>query len=194
MKGLIIVKKERATREYLKYLKLCKTRKDQQFEDLKKLYYQLSKGKKIIDIFEAFKFAGLNEKEEPRLAIARANLKEISFKKLGNGSGEFRESTWNYNKSDVHLPEGIFPNFKLKEGSTWDIKEPQTLKTKIPIICGKNIPSKEDLKNYFVLWEVEKWDIPPKDPFLLKRVTKNLFIIIDKWNLTKLEQALVSGR
>jgi len=193
MKGLIVVKKARANREYLKYLKLCKTRKDQMFEDLKKLYYQLSKGKKIIDIYEAFKFAGLNEKEEPRLAIACADLKIIQFEKRGNGAGRFEEESWGGSKSDVDLPEGTFKNFKNKEGATF-LADPIRIRTKVPIICGKNIPNKGDLKKYFVLWEVEKWDIPVKDPFLLKRVTKNLFIVIDKWNLTKLEQALVSGR
>jgi len=51
----------------------------------------------------------------------------------------------------------------------------------------------KNLKNYYVLWEVEDWQKVPKDPLLLKRITKNLFILIDKWNLTKLEQAIIRG-
>ena len=53
-----------------------------------------------------------------------------------------------------------------------------------------------DLSGYYILWEVRDWkDLPEtKDPLLLKRITENLFVILGAWELTDLEQSIISGR
>lgn len=188
----ITMSPEKAKREWKKYLKLVKEKSDQHIKDLKQLYYQLSKKHKIIDIYEAFKIAGLNSKKEPRFAICRADLKEVRFTKSSNGSGYFEENRWN-SQFRVSLPNETFGPFKLVKGSTWEIEEPKELVTKVPIVPADKMP-KGKLKDYYILWEVNEWKEIPKDPFLLKRITRNLFAIVATWDLTKLEQALIRGR
>ena len=185
----IVMEKERALQEYKACKEALKKKRDPETIQLQKLYYHAMKGHKIIDIFEAFKFAGLNDKNEPRLAIAKADRKEIYFHKERTGTGTFSHESWmGYNaekkKDNVKFPDKTFCE-------KWEKEE--RIKTSVPVIpvskkAGKN------LKNYYILWEVEKWDIVPKDPFLLKRITNNLFVLVEKWNLTKLEQALIRGR
>jgi len=52
------------------------------------------------------------------------------------------------------------------------------------------------LSNYYILWESKEWeDLPEtKDPFLLKRLSENLFVILGSWDLTDLEQSIIRGR
>ncbi len=50
-------------------------------------------------------------------------------------------------------------------------------------------------ENYYVLWEVDHWTRePPRDPYLLRRITDNMFVVIAAWNLTDLERAVIKGR
>jgi hypothetical protein len=192
MKGLIIIPPEKAREEYLKYLELSKIRKEQHIQELKKLYLGLSKGKKVIDIYEAFKFAGLNEKNQPKLAIVKANAKKVYFFKYSKGACKFSDnfSIYNRSKFDVSIPEGIICEEWEKENNF--IKKDR-LSAVVPIIIADKMPIGK-LGNYYILWEVKNWEEVPKDPLLLKRITKNLFIVMEKWNLTKLEQALIRGK
>ncbi len=189
----IVISKERALEEYNACKLAIKQHKTKEMVQLKKLYYHAFKGHKIMDIYEAFKFAGVNELKQPKLAIARADMIEITFVKNARGGGRFAHNKFSYHQdsSDVILPEKIFGDFWVKpDESSFSLG--QDLKSKVPMIPVSK--RNKDLKNYYILWEVEKWDIVPKDPILLKRMTKNLFVIIDKWNLTKLEQAIMNGR
>ena len=46
-----------------------------------------------------------------------------------------------------------------------------------------------------MLWEVDEWSAAPdKDPFLLRRITPNMFVIVAAWELTDLEISVISGR
>lgn len=188
----IVVSKQKATREWKKHIEILKTRNDKHLKDLKNLYYQLSKGKKVIDIYEAFKYAGLNEKQEPRLAIVKADCKKVYFHKKSKGSGKFSHQSWSsdWSKFDVWLPEETFPVFEKKENEKYNWER---LEASVPIIPAGKMP-KGKLGGYFILWEVDDWKVVPKDPLLLKRITKNLFVVMETWNLTKLEQALIRGQ
>jgi len=194
MRGInpIIISKEKARKEYKKYLEILKERKEQHLQDLKKLYYHLKDNHKIIDVYEALRFVGLNNKQEPRLAIVRADAKLCYFHKEDNNKGFFSFDDYNSHsyKFNVNLPSNIFKiNWKRDR---WSIKN-RSLQTKVPIVPANCMP-KGNLKEYYLLWEVDKWENIPNDPILLKRITKNLFAIIKTWKLSKLEKALIAGR
>jgi hypothetical protein len=200
MKGIkpIVVSRKRALVEYKACLEALKKKHNKDLEDLKKMYYSIIKGKKIIDVYQAFKFAGINEQAEPKLAIVKADAKIVYFNKNLNGAGEFTAKRWGGGyKDNVSLPESTFcVNWKDNKGNlasdSWNIAN-RMLETKVPIIPPQKMP-KVDLRNYYIMFEVDDWKVVTKDPILLKRVTKNLFIVIEKWSLTKLEQALIRGR
>lgn len=199
MKGIkpIVMSRKIAREKWKEYIEASKVHGDKYLKDLRGLYYHLKEERKVIDIFEAFKFTGLNEKNEPKLAICKADAKICYFKKENGGSGIFKHNnTWKnegYNRF-VNIPEGTFNNFPLKSNSNWDIAEPVTIQTKVPIVPANKLPKKGNLSDYYILWEVDEWKNVPKDPFLLRRININLFVIISSWNLTKLERALINGR
>lgn len=197
----ILVPKEQAKEEWKTYCNLLKKRKDKHLKIMKEAMYHAKQGKKFIDVYEAINKAGLNSKGEPRLAISRADLHEVFFEKKDTGSGSFlMGNEWNRRdwNTDVHLPQKTFKvqweRLEKDDGTpSWGIKDKQ-LKAKVPIIPALLMPE-GDLKNYYVLWEVKTWEQLPetKDPFLLKRISENLFVVLGAWDVTELERAIIGG-
>lgn len=188
------MEKEKAKAEWKAYCEVVKTHDEPIYEDLKKVFYQLSKGRQIIDIYDSFKQAGKNDNDEPKLAICRANLKEVVFERRDNGGGAFygNYDPWGSNYAHVALPEDTFDNWNWPKGYM-NRRQYEAIKTIVPIIPAKYIPNGQ-LHRYFILWEVEEWKpTPPKDPLLLRRLTKNLFAIMAAWDLTEIERAVIRG-
>lgn len=177
------------------YANLVKGRKEQIFKDLKKTYFHLSKGHKVLDIFEVFRRSGLNKKGEPKLAISLADKKRVYFHKERGGAGSFsrREARWSRTKVDVRLPSNTFSHWEREAGNQRAI-ERSVIEAKVPIIPAHLVPSGK-LDNYYILFEVSDWKPMPvyKDPFLLKRINSNAFIVLAEWDLTPVEQAIIRG-
>lgn len=202
MKGIVEMAQEEAREEYLKYKEVIMDRKEKQYEEIKKVYHALSKGHKVIDIFDAFKRIGVNKDGEPKLAICRADYVKVLFEKEELGSGSFlgiEKDKWL--KESVRLPSGTFENWEReKDGQgnpkawAWAILR-QKIKTGVPIIPAHLLPNGK-LENYYILWEVKDWTeaIPPKkDPYLLRRISTNLFSVLAEWNVTDVERAVLRG-
>lgn len=182
-----------------------KLRREEMRQDLKKVYGFLRHGKKIIDIYESFKKAGLNEDGDPKLAICRADGKQCNLVRHDDGSAVFGVTQFNKwqaqydnyqgakTRGDVWVPSSTF-DFPLDHYKHVAKRYRQTI---VPIIPAKILVNevKVLLRNFHILWEVEEWKpIPPKDPILLKKLTPNLYGILATWNLTKLERAVIRGR
>ena len=197
----ILVPAEQAKVEWKKYCQLLKTRKDKHLKIMKEAMFFAKQGKQFIDVYEVMKKAGLNKNNEPRLAIARADIHQVYLEKQDSGTFRFcMEKGWNKGglSDDVLLPQKSF-NVKwerlLRADGTpsWEIKDKE-LVTKVPIIPVDLMPE-GDLSSYYILWEVKEWNkLPePKDPFLLKRISENLFVILGAWDITELERAIIGG-
>lgn len=180
-------------------------RREQIRRELMAVYGHLKHGKKIIDIYESFRKAGLNGDGDPRLAICRADAKQCYCLKIEDGSAIFgperlerwqREARKTY--GEVKLPAGTFhwqPLDPTRPLNAYNIKN-QLTQCPAPIIPAKILVEeiRSRLRNYHLLWEVEEWKpAPPKDPILLKRLTLNLFGVLATWELTPLERAIVRG-
>src|SRR3990167_7711425 len=104
--NLITVPKDVAKQEYEAYKEaLKKGKKEDYLEEMKQLNYYLAKGKKVIDVFAAFENIGLNNLQQPKLAVCSATAKECFFEKTRNGSGAFRvyNQRWGIPKSQTNL-------------------------------------------------------------------------------------------
>ena len=195
---------EKAKEEWKKYNSLIKKRHDKYLEEMKNCMYQLSQGKSLIDIYKVMEKSGVNKSYQPRIAISRADWKNVFFVKKDSGRGFFAGSNTSWpSKSDGHIdlqPQTFmeWPRKNNAEGKpindAWGIANP-ACETKVPIIPAQLIPE-GSLSGYYILWEVEKWENLPetKDPLLLKRITENLFVILGAWDLTDLEQSIISAR
>ena len=192
----IQISPEEAKKLYEDYAEVVKTRKEKYLEELKKVYKHLSKGGKVLDIYEVFKNSGLNKKGNPKLGICRADVRSCYFHKGKLGSGYFSasESAWDTitpPRFNVDLPSKTFPDWpKDKE----EITIRGTVKTAVPIVPAHLLPVGK-LNNYYILFEVTQWDEVPiaKDPFLLRRINANAFLILAEWDLTEVEQAVIRG-
>ncbi len=192
--------KEQAKEEHKKYCEALKTRSDKFLKVMKNAMYQMKEGRELIDVYEVMKKFGLSEEDKPVFAIARADITEVYFEKLDEGSGSFQmEQGWNRKgfSTDVILPQKIFEihwdRVNEKSNMAWNIKD-KRIKTKVPIIPVELLPE-GDLKNYYILWEVVDWEDlpPPKDPILLKRISENLFVVLGCWDVTELERSVMRG-
>lgn len=194
---------EQAKKLWKEYNEVIKKRKEKYLKDLKACYYQLSKGKKLIDIYAIMSKTKLDVNGEPRLAIARADWKEVFFNKRDTGTGVFSDQTkmhWDdTQKGEVGFPSQTFPNWKRKKdkdgNATSDIWR-ERISAGVPLIPAKFLPE-GSLENYYILWEIKDWKefIPPaRDPFLLKRLTNNLFAVLAAWDITALERSIIAGK
>ena len=202
MKGIqeFTIPKDKAEKAWKEHLKLLKTKKDEGLEILKSAYYHASKGHKIIDIYQAMQSAGLNKDGWPNLAICRGATPECCFERRKKGAGTFHHedlSSWNIasNRSSVSLPEGTFMDLTVKQ---YPNRNENYRYAVVPTVPAQHYP-KGNLDKYFLLWEVETWyeksqiPVPPIDPFLLKRLSPNLFAVLAEWDLTPLERAVIRG-
>jgi len=189
--------KEKSRKLWKEYVKACKDNpRDKFLDDMKKIYGQLKSGRKIIDINKIFERTLANDKYEPKLAICKASSGQVFFKYNENGVIQFSDrqiNRWDKSTADDIIISNIFPQLPQPfwEGQYDRIKKGKTIVPAIPA----SLRPKGNLDGYYILWEVEKWEkIPPKDPYLLRRITPNMFVIVAGWNLTELERAVMRGR
>lgn len=175
------------------YRTALKQHKQQQLKDLSACYYQLARGRAMIDVFQAFKAAGIKD-YGPALALCRADRTQLFLEKDRNGSAKF------FGLSAGEIRPGRHPDFELPIGSfQWPVESngnwvyKQRGRTVVPLIPPQHLPQGA-LHNYHLLWEIDKWEpVPPADPLLLKQITRNLFVVMAQWNLTAVEQAVMRG-
>ncbi len=211
MKNLVKVfdvEKEEALkkwREYCTYLKNHKDKADDTIRQLKDIYYQLSQGNQVIDIYQSMKIAGKNEFDQPRLAIIRADRKRVVFQKRADGAGAFwSHDVGRYGPSSnpqVAIPKETFNPWATRmvknewSKSPYEYREMinRVLSAPVPIIPAEYRPDGQ-LHRYFIMWEVDKWEnAPPRDPYLLRRISANIFVVLAAWDLTELERAVMRG-
>lgn len=201
------IPKKEAQKEYEAYVEALRQKRFESLEYLKQLksvYAHLQHGRKIIDVFQAFKKAGVNQDGDPLLAICRADSRFVHFKKDPNGSGIFfadGQKSWKLYVDDVKLPELTYPEWPkenwrptwAKDGEIYTRVKNERLQAPLPIIPALLLPH-GSLELYYILWEVEKWKPePPKDPMLLRRLSRHLFVVMATWNLTEIERSVIRG-
>jgi hypothetical protein len=187
---------ELAKQKYKEYLEAVKLRKSKEYNAVRRAYRALSKGYKLLDIYKAFEETGLGVDGRPKIAIVRANAKQVYFTKVRNGAARFSlhaPNIWQRHetKSDVNLPEGIFSNWPTAPKEVWNIVDRESV-TNVPIIPA-HITVPHSLENYYILFEVDKWSriSSTKDPFLLQRLNDNTFIILAEWDVSEVEAVVM---
>lgn len=146
-------------------------------------YQALASGKSLIDIHDAFRFTGLDEQGRPKLAICRADYQRVRCNTNWRGTTFFRafRGGLSTRASTVTIPAGVLPRFA-------NAPQGEALLPLIPLsVRPKN------LSGYRILWEAD-WADAPVDPFLLKKLSGTLHIILAVWDLTPLERSVLRGR
>lgn len=106
---------------------------------------------------------------------------------------------WNYERGRIsidpgtfELPDGFEPGRRI---DTW-VRAAWT--AMVPLVPPEHRPPR-GLGSTIVLWEVENWawyeaPRPPGDPALLRHLAGDLYAVLAVWQLTELEQLVLSGR
>ena len=185
----ITVEKDEATKKYKAYAEAVDLRA--QYRALKQIYFHLSKGRNILDLYGSFRRAGIKA-GLPRIAIAPANEKKMRMEIGTNGISFQRQGkhSWNWH-TYVWIPRRQLSKWLKRPSETNRVLRYEAV---VPLIPADKRPKRSKyLKDYYILWEVENWKEIPKDPILLRRLTKTLFLVVAKWDLTEVEQRVLEG-
>lgn len=184
----IVIAPEVAKAKLDEYSNQIKGKRLEEDDLLRSLYKSVLKGARVINILEAFRSTGLNELGQPKLAIARADAKEIFFRpRAWTPDGDrtvFTMDRWfeaYHVRKYVPLPPNTFIN-----------PRGDGLRSVVPHIPPAVRPTTKP-ENYHILFEVEKWEEYPVDPFLLRRISGYLYVVEAEWELTPLEASLLGS-
>jgi hypothetical protein len=181
-------------------VRIEKTKIEKEDEELKRLYYQLSKGQTVLHLPKVIGAAGLNKDKLPRLAVCRADFEWCRF---DTGSGEvyfYEWGSWSHNKTNtITVQSRFFVDNGYAELNDYGWRSKNNLPTLssvralVPTIPPHLRPG-DELSKYYILWEAEWKKQPPSDPILLTKVTQDIFIVVAQWDLTPVEQLVLEGR
>ena len=169
-------------------------------------YKALSEGKPLInlpqtiaaggvDVIEVnHPWRGLAKATVPRLACCRANAKVAFTQGVDRDGGCL--ITADQRERELH-PRNRRDRFVIPDGTLERMSDGGAgyLKAIVPNIPPRLRP-KRGLQLYTVLWEAI-WSVdplPPSDPALLRKLGGDLYIVLGTWDLSPLEQAVLSGR
>lgn len=159
-------------------------------DEIRKAYREIARGGVVIKALESVARAGLGDDGLPRLAIARADLSHVHCRLSMDGSATFASVETLHRSRGSKSLRITFPagTFKGVAASKW---RAQAVMPLIPI----HLRPRHALENYHVLWEAEWQPIPPRDPYLLRRIGDgDLWLVLAAWDLTEVERAAMASR
>lgn len=161
-------------------------------------YEALQSGRALISLSAAIRAGGLDDNGRPRLAVARADRKEVYMSwRRGDEIIRFCSAAQPHRWSAGEWPAlNRFVNMKQTH------QDPQRWQRSgyalVPAVPADVRPKTGQLSAWFILWEVEHWSEtsmtaqPPTDPYLLEHIGGDLYVIIAQWDLTDLERAIMA--
>lgn len=169
------------------------------YRQCEQFYEELADGAVLIDAEQAIIAGGFDHKMRPNIAIARSDREQVRFTwHSSDFVGEFNaishNASWGGDTLRRRINFARTPNLKSSVGNWFTSVEGYA---RIPMVPADVRPKTGQLRDWFTLWEVEKWSDsrigapPPRDPFLLRHVGGTLYAVLAEWNLTELERAVM---
>jgi hypothetical protein len=167
---------------------------DEEYEAAARGYEALAEGTPILMLSQVIREAGTHADGRPRLAIARADRKQVRVRstyfepRIAIFSTAQRFTSYPGSTLEVHVPHP-WRNFDAGHALV-----PMTPPEVVQKVGGRSL-----LRDYFVLWEVEQWADhplmagPDRDPYLLKHLGADLYAVVAEWDLTELERAVMAA-
>ncbi len=164
-------------------------------------YKAIAEGSCLVDIEATMRETPVHDNGLPKLAIVRADFKQVFLKLHHDGSGvmagtqEFAEGyrvKTRAGTARIEFPEKTFERVNQETGErypwSWECH-----RAPVPLIPPQFRPA-DAYANYHILWEVETWArVAPRDPLLLRKVTGQIYAIVAQWNLTELERLIMDA-
>jgi hypothetical protein len=161
--------------------------------ELMRGYKALKEGKQLIRLAETIATGGVDDLGRPRLAIARADEREIGMVRWRSGEVNYEPSSRRIRARDrvFRFPSGTLPADDNVEWKYWYALT--------PLVPPRFRAPNSALSNFHVLWEAEwyaqaKTRVAPRDPALLRHLGGDLWVVLATWDLTELERAVLEMR
>jgi hypothetical protein len=188
----ITIPKETAITKVGELKSLKRSQLTEEDEKLLSLYTSISKhNARVISLRAAFRQAGLNDLNQPSVAVAQGDWKTVFFRPLGwtnSTGGEFWHRNLSWRRQNA---AGVI---NIQSGTFQAPLATNALSTQVPYVPASVRP-KYHLRNYHILFEVDAWTVEAMsiDPFLLKHINGDLYAVVAEWDLTPLEAMLVGS-
>jgi hypothetical protein len=189
-------------REQLRdYRRALHNRADAEYEAVARGLSALADGTPILSLTQALAATGRSNDGRPRLAIARADRRQVMFEAYGMGwcgffSGRVGEWGWRARGNWGATSDIRVPGPPLADG-----EHPKRGFSLVPIIPAQvRNAVRFQAHRVFILWEVERWADTPlraepdRDPYLLRHLHGDAYAVLAEWDLTPLEQLVMAGR
>jgi hypothetical protein len=134
----------------------------------------------VISVHDAIRRAGVDQFGRPRLAIMRADQQTVFCNAWTSRTVTFtnennsRAGAWHF---EIDWPD---------RPTCREIP----LRAQLPRIPPQHRPAQGTLSNYHLLWEAD-WTAIPRDPYLLKRIGKDAWVVLAAWDLTEVELSVL---
>lgn len=164
-------------------------------DEIRRAYQLLAQGRLIIRALDSVAKAGIGDDGWPKLAIARADMPSCRCAIRHDGSATMTcepGRIWGrrQNASSTKwfdFPVGTFAASTQRHS----FRDGEALVPPVPL----HARPKRGLANYHILWEAEWQRIPPRDPFLLRRIgLGDMWLVVAMWDLTEIERAALAAR
>lgn len=161
-------------------------------------YEALANGTPLINLQDAIRSGGFDEKMRPNLAVARADRKEVHFH-WGTGWN----SPWGTARFDTGRGSGaatLLIEVDMSDGPDGLRSDGYAIVPMSPPEAINAIGGGSNLRKHVILWEVEEWAdrrisvMPDRDPLLLRLINGDLYAVMAQWDLTELERQVMTGR
>lgn len=167
-------------------------------------YLALAAGKQVVNLPDVIRSGGMDHRGWPRLAVMDALGKYCYLRAATETTGGVSSVRWRFAPRQSWDGRGTrgtrrFDGGPTPEGfvTTWG----NEVRAMVPVVPPEHRPTYRGrhvlLTNYVIVWEVEKWERvpqPPGDPALLRPLWGDLWTVESIWDLTPLEQAVLSRR
>lgn len=152
------------------------------------------RGLPIIVLSECIRAGGFFDDGYPRLAVARADAKQVTVRFPSNGDLVYEDGVperWVGRNRGALVGADTVRVRDVMPTHGWL----RTATTVVPSIPPRHRPNGKRIGLFHVLWEVEKWDrTPPVDPALIRHIRGDLWAVVATWDLTDLERAVLAQR
>jgi hypothetical protein len=166
----------------LRQYKAHRDRYDRRDWEIERIYREIAKGRKVISAFESIRNAGVDERGRPRLALMRADQPSVICNYWYEREVVFRSDDFSRARDRyITVPWPGRPR-----------RETPSARALAPRIPPQYRPASSELHKYHLLWEAS-WSDVPVDPILLKRLSRDAWIVLAAWDLTPVELAVMRG-